>query len=322
MGGAYKTPTPMKPNRPSFTDDHPPYPLFFCQAFGLTIASVLPLPELLPAAGAADVTISYGAVPDELESVEQRGVCFQANSAAFLLKLKRVAKYLVTAGERIVIERVPGVQDQEVRLFLLGSAMAALLQQRGLLPLHGCAVAVNRGAAVFVGFSGCGKSTLAGALRQRGYRVMADDICVLSFAPRGEPLILAAYPQLKLWGDAVKILEERREELPRVRDGLEKFGLPLEGGFVNNSLPLTRIYELTTSNSQDFKLVSLQGADRLAILINHTYRLRFLTGASGRKRHFEQCRQAASHCRVSRVVRPRHPFRLKELADLVEQDWA
>jgi len=159
-------------------------------------------------------------------------------------------------------------------------------------------------------------------LRQRGYRIMADDVSAISFAPRGEPQILAAYPQLKLWADAVKILEERREELPRVRDGLEKFCVPLEGGFAHDSLPLTRIYELAPSNSQDFNLVSLQGADKLAVLINHTYRLRYLTGAIGRKRHFEQCRQTAGHCRVSRVVRPRDPFLLEELADLVEQDWA
>ncbi len=304
---------------PSF-DNLPP--LYHYQAFGLNLSSALPLPELLPAAGAADVTISYGAVPDDLEAVEQRGVCFQANSGAFLLKLKGIAKYLVIAGERIIIERVPEVEDQKVRLFLLGPALAALLLQRGLLPLHGCAVAANGGAVVFVGVSGCGKSSLAGALRQRGYRIMADDVCVISFSPREEPLILAAYPQLKLWADALNILKEPRKELLRVRDGLEKFCLPLEGGFAHNSLPLTRIYELTLHNSRDFEFVSLQGADRLAVLINHTYRLRYLAGAAGRKRHFEQCRQAAGHCRVSRLVRPRDPFLLDELADLVEQDWA
>ena len=88
------------------------------------------------------------------------------------------------------------------------SPFAALLLQRGLLPLHGCAIEVDGGAAVFVGRSGCGKSTLAGALRQRGYRVLADDICVISFSAAGEPMVLAAFPQLKLWADALKNLGE------------------------------------------------------------------------------------------------------------------
>ena len=247
-----------------------PFSLYSYQAFGLTIASALPCPELLPAEGAADVSIRYGTVPDSLEAVQQQGVCYQVNSEAFLLRLKAIAKYLVTGGEQIIIEPVPGVQDKDVRLFLLGSAFAALLQQRGLLPLHGCAVEVNGGAAVFVGPSGCGKSTLAGALRQRGYRVMADDVCVVSLSPAGAPLVVSAYPQIKLWADAVKILGKRREELPRVRDGLEKYGLTLRDDFSTNSSPLKRVYELSVSNSPEFKLSAMQGLDKLGVLLRHT----------------------------------------------------
>ena len=299
-----------------------PFLVYYYQAFGLTIESPLVCPELLPAEGAADVTIRYGAVPDSLESVQQQGVWYQVNSGAFLLKIDAIAKYLMITGEQIIIERVPGAQDNEVRLFLLGSAFAALLQQRGLLPLHGCAVEVNGGAAVFVGPSGCGKSTLAGALRQRGYRVMADDVCVVSFSPAGAPLALSAYPQLKLWADALKILGKNPEDLPRVEAGLEKYGLPLGEGFSNNSSPLKRVYELVVSNSQDLELTTLQGMDKLAVLIRHTYRLQFLAGTLGKKRHFEQCGQAARHCQVTRLVRPMYPFRLEDLADLVEKDWA
>ena len=298
-----------------------PSPVNYYQAFGLTIASALPCPELLPAEGAADISVHFGAVPDGLEAVQQQGVCYQVNSEAFLLKIKTIAKYLVTAGKQIIIEPAPGVQDKDVRLFLLGSAFAALLQQRGLLPLHGCAVAVNGSAAVLLGPSGCGKSTLAEALRQRGYQVMADDVCVISFTPAGEPLVVAAYPQLKLWADAAKKLGKKPGEMPRVKAGLEKYGLPLREGFANKSSPLKRVYELAVSNSPDFELVSLQGMDKLTVLMRNTYRLQYLAGTSGKKRHFEQCGQAARHCQISRLVRPRWPFLLEELADLLQKDW-
>lgn len=298
-------------------------PIYYYQAFGLTIASALACPELLPGEGAAEVTIRYGPVPDALEAVQQEWVCYQVNPVAFLLKINNIAKYLVTGGEEIIIERVPGAQDNEVRLFLLGSAFGALLQQRGLLPLHGCAVEVDGGAAVFVGSSGCGKSTLAGVLRQRGYPVMADDLCVISFSPAGAPLVLAAYPQLKLWTDAVKVLGKNPEGLNRIiaEAEREKYGLPLGEGFTSNDLPLKRVYELAVGDSQDFELTSLQGTDKLTVLINYTYRLEFLAGTSEKKRHFEQCGRAAHHCQVRRLVRPRWPFRLEELADLVEKDW-
>ena len=296
-------------------------PVYYYQAFGLIIESPLICPELLPAEGAAEVTIRYGAVPDNLESIQQQGVCYQVNSESFLLKLKGIAKYLVTAGEQIIIDPSPGVKDNEVRLFLLGSAFAALLLQRGLLPLHGCAIEVNGGAVVFVGPSGCGKSTLAGALGQRGYRVLADDVCVISFSTAGEPLVLAAYPQLKLWADAVKILGRNSGELIRVKAGLEKYCLPIRDDFANSSLPLQRVYELGVSNFKEFEYTPIHGMEKLTVLMLHTYRPQFLAGSLMKKRHFEQCSRAARNCRVSRLVRPRRPFRLEELADLVEKDW-
>jgi len=297
-------------------------PIYYYQAFGLTIASALLCPELLPGEGPAEVTIRYGAVPDALEDIQQQGVCYQVNAKAFLLKLKGIAKYLVTAGEQIIIEPVPGVEDGKVRLFLLGSSFAALLQQRGLLALHGCAVEVKNRAAVIVGPSGCGKSTLAAALHQRGYRVMADDVSVISFSSAGIPLVISAYPQLKLWADAMKLVGQNQEDLPRVRAELEKYALPLGEGFARHPAPLQLVYELTVSNSPEFKLTSLQGTDKLTVLMKHTYRLQFLAGAAAHKRHFAQCGQAARHCRVSRLVRPRWPFELAELVESLEKDWA
>jgi len=291
------------------------------QAFGLTIDSELPCPELLPGEGAADVTIRYGVVPDNLDSTQYQGVCFQVNSKAFLLKLDNLAKYLVTAGEQIIIERAPGVQDSEVRLFLLGSAMGALLQQRGLLPLHGCAVEVKHEAVVFVGHSGSGKSTLACVLRQRGYRILADDVSVISFSAVKAPFVNSAYPQLKLGADILRLLGEDSDGLPLVKAGLNKFGIPLlEEGFVKTPIPLKRVYELRISNSQDLEITPLEGMDKLAIIIGHTYRPQFLTGKAEKNRHFEQCGQTARHCQASRLVRP-NSCRLEELVDRVEEDW-
>ena len=81
----------------------------------------------------------------------------------------------------IVAEPRQGVPDSNVRLFLLGSAMGALLHQRGLLPLHTNAVEVGGRAFAFMGKSGAGKSTLAAWFHDRGFRIVADDVCVVGF---------------------------------------------------------------------------------------------------------------------------------------------
>jgi hypothetical protein len=49
------------------------------QAFGLTIAAELPLPELMPAAPEAvpDVRITFGSTPESLETPTAHGVLYQ-----------------------------------------------------------------------------------------------------------------------------------------------------------------------------------------------------------------------------------------------------
>jgi hypothetical protein len=295
---------------------------FHYQAFGLNIASTIACPELLPRSGEPDVFIRHGTVPEDLDPVLQRGVCYQVNSEAFLLKRQSIAKYFVVGGKEIIVEPAPGANDNEVRLFLLGSAFAALLHQRSLLPLHGCAIEVKDGAVIFVGVSASGKSTLAGALQQRGYRVMADDVCVLGFSPEGVPVVNPSCTRIKLWADVLKELGENPEGLLRVNPRLEKYAFPLRGKYCSRPQPVLQVFELTSHNFQDFKITPLQGMDKLAVLLKHTYRVGFLSGLARKKLHFEQCGRAARNFSVSRITRPRWPFLLSELVDLVEQEWA
>jgi hypothetical protein len=73
------------------------------------------------------VTIRFGAVPAHPQRVDDSGVLYQANADQFLLRLPKIAAYLVQNGDEIVIDRAPGATDDEVPLFLLGSCLGALL---------------------------------------------------------------------------------------------------------------------------------------------------------------------------------------------------
>jgi hypothetical protein len=297
-------------------------PVYSYQAFGLIIESTVACPELLPQEGAPDVTIHYGDVPESLDDGADKNAWYQQNSEAVLLKIDSIAKYLILRGEKIIIERASGSHNDEVRLYLFGSAFGALLHQRGMLPLHGSAIEVHGSAVVFVGPSGCGKSTLAGAFHQRGYRLVADDICVLSTSTGELPMVFPGFPRLKLWSDALKKLGKNSDELLRIIAKLDKFHLSLREEFCHYPRPLNRIYELAPADTQEIAITRLQGMEKLTTLIDHTYRLEFLTGPQRKQWHFKQCAMAARHAAVSRVTRPSGAFLLDDLADLVEQDWA
>ncbi len=58
------------------------------------------------------------------------------------------------------------------------------------------------------------------------------------------------------------------------------------------------------------------------MFINNTYRRRFLDALDGRAGHFEKAAAIAKRTKVSRVTRPRRPFLLDELIQLLEEDFA
>jgi len=197
-----------------------------------------------------------------------------------------------------------------------------LLHQRGLLPLHGSAIEANGGCVAILGDSGLGKSALAGGFLKRGYRIMADDICVVSVDGDSAPLVFSGYPQLKLWADTVGKLGEKPESLPRVYSKEEKYGLRIKGEFCQTILPLHHIYVLETNNTQEFNIMRVKGMEKLMAIINNTYRLFFIDDLSIKATHFKQCVEVAKHAVVSRVTRPHEPFLLDELVNLLEADFS
>ena len=268
------------------------------------------------------MVVQHGKVPSEIPNAKIKGVRYQAGPGAFLLKVDGIARYYVTEGRRILIERKPGATDEEILLFLMGSAMGALLHQRNILPLHASAVQVDGKAVLFTGPSSIGKSTLACGFQKRGYALLADDVCAVSANENGEALAIPGFPQLKLWADALKKLEEDRKGLNRVRldQDFEKYFVPFDNAG-NSPVPVRSVFVLDTTNTDKFEIDPLKRGDKIDPIINNTYRPRFLEGLGGKKEHFKQCAAVAAKAGVIRIIRPRKGFRLDELMDLVERNW-
>jgi hypothetical protein len=292
------------------------------KAYGLKITSCIPCPELLAGNGSPDVTIRYGKTPRSLAGAQAKAGYYQATPEQLLLTIDGAARFLVSRGEEILIDRASDSNDVEVRLYLLGSALGALLHQRGLLPLHASAFEANGGCVAILGHTGLGKSTLAGVFRKRGYRIIADDVCVVSVNGIEVPLVLPGYPQLKLSTDAARKLGERPESMLKILSKPEKYGLGLEGSFYQEPLSLHRLYVLSTPHAHVFNLRQLKGMEKLTAIINNTYRVQFIEGLGRKESHFEQCVAVAKHVAVKRVTRPDEPFLLDELADLLEKDFS
>lgn len=294
------------------------------RAFGLTMASAMELPHLPTSGnGPPDVQIRFGAVPPALQDPTLRKVFYQARDNEWLLNTVHIAgaRFLVRNGDEVLIEQREAHDDDVLRLFLLGSCMGALLYQRGTVPLHGNAVATDRGAVVIAGGTGVGKSTLTMALHRRGYRVLADDICAVNLRDGSEPVVEPGFPRLKLWADTCERFGVDTNALLRIRPEIEKYHYPLDGAFCAERRPLHAVYLLTTGGGVARpSLRPLTGVAKLTELQAQLYKVGFEEARKTWPWLFPHMSAIAQGVRVYLVARPKIDL-LDELADLIEGDF-
>jgi hypothetical protein len=290
-------------------------------AYGLSIDSELSLPELLAAtetASPADVFIRFGAIDAvKRQSAKQLGPYLWANPTGLWLEVPGVAHFQVENGCDIRIAPSPGVDEDSVRVFLLGSALGALLFQRGYLVLHGNAIQIGDACMICVGPSGAGKSTLAAGFWQRGYPVLADDVVPINAQSQALP----GFPRIKLWQDVADQLKIDTQPLRRIRPDMQKFNQPVEAP-QPAPLPVRWIYHLNSHLNDDVKLDSVRGMDRFQVLHYNTYRRRYLAGMSLQPEHLRLSSQLASQVRLARLTRPRARFSLDDMVERILQDIA
>ena len=168
------------------------------QAFGFTISSEMKLPELIQlerSNSSLDIVIQFEQLTDEWNRAEKKEKGYYVKGNRVLFEIDQVAVFAVEAGKSISISPLPGSDEDEIRLYVLGTCMGIILMQQYLLPLHGSAVVLNGEAYAIVGDSGAGKSTLASAFMSEGVKLLSDDVIPICFT--GErPMVIPSYPCL------------------------------------------------------------------------------------------------------------------------------
>ena len=290
-------------------------------AWGLRIRSEIALPlSPAPAEGEPDLNIRLGAAPEALAAPRLARGAWGAAPGLFLLKVEGVARYLVREGSDIVVEPAGnGAPDHDgaVSTFLLGSVLAACLQQRGILTLHASAAATERGAVLFAGHSGIGKSTLLATLVERGYAMLSDD--VTGIVPNGgaPPAALPAFPHLRLWADAVQALGWQDKARERVRPNMEKYLAPA-GRFRDAPLQVRAVFVLTRHNRDGIEIETAPPGAAFERLARRIYRKQYARGLGRGREHFRILAALAGGAQVVRVAVPMHGSPPAALADRIE----
>lgn len=231
---------------------HDTGPVRLYEAYGRTIASAYPLPELreapagephwrfdvveaLPAAADARALgddLLYADVHARLES----------HAAGHRIRVDDTGVFdLSRDRRRIAWERREASWPDFVRAHLLGRVLATALHLEGWLPLHGSAVRAADGVIAFLGAKGYGKSTLALALEAQGAPLVTDD--TLPVEP-GEPP--RAWPGVQ----SLRVRDDAREAVGvdaptfESREGKRVIAAPTLAHTASEPVPLSAIYLL------------------------------------------------------------------------------
>lgn len=275
-------------------------------SFGLCIRSDIELPELrvLGMEENTDLTITFKTIPSELPDDSYRGKNFQISPSQVLIRIEQVASYLVRNGREICISPAPCAEMALVRLFLLGPVIGIALHQRGFLVLHGSSVQWNNQAIIFAGTSGSGKSTIAGALIQRGFPFLADDLCPLHIEDNNIPLLLPSIPQLKLMEEVLAELDISPEAASRLSSVTDKYGISFVEKISSEPLPVRLIFILQPEpTSKDIRIEQLAGIKKFHALKENTYRFPLLQYMNLTAKHFGLVASMANNVTVYRITR-------------------
>ncbi len=251
------------------------------------IRSAVPFPELKPT------------------SIQRRGIMAESaegEDGTIYLRWEGVAGYKAVNGHTLHVKTY--TEDAGLlSLFTVSEALGCILFQRGLLLLHASSVQVGEVAYSFLGEPGAGKSTTATAFVKHGALLLSDDLTAICFDDKNRPYVLPAYPQLKIWENAVDGLKFDKSELAPVAEGINKFSLRPSHNFPAQPVPLAKIFLLhkPADLAADQKLSPIEAPIEL---VRHFPLSTHLLRGRVHQNHFQQSSWCAVHAEIWNKKRP------------------
>ncbi|MDD3907631.1 MAG: hypothetical protein PHF34_05380 [Bacteroidales bacterium] len=227
----------------------------------------------------------------------------KVNNQNLWLDIYNIAQFYVHNGEKIVIQPYKNAEPDSIELFLNGSALGAILHQRGIMPFHGSAFNFIDKGILICGTSGSGKSSVTAAFCQNGAQFLSDDITPVSLYD-SKIFIEPLKTRMKLWDDSIEKLNLKNKNLKRIRPTLDKYYVPYPEDHKKHLL--NHLVILGVHNQPNFQAQEINNLEKYNALRGQIYRKTYLKGMpETEKKYFKQILQIASAITVTMVFRPK-----------------
>jgi len=289
------------------------------QAFGLLICSEIAFPELLPSRiDPLLVDINITVDPLLQYRVPLNDDQYIANALKVTMSIKNAGVFQINEGKTIIVSPYEGVDEDIIRLYILGTCMGVVLLQRSVFPLHGSAIASNDKVYAIIGESGAGKSTLTTALLKEGFTLLSDDIVPLVIDNNmNKPIVYPSYPQQKLWQNSLDSFGMENTSLRPIFGRATKFCVSVRDNYCSEPLPLAGIFELSTTDVAGASFNPINKLESLPMLYQHTFRQFLLPRMGLVDWHFKFSASLSQMIPMYRIKRPINEYSIPQLADFI-----
>lgn len=295
--------------------------VMYYRAFGFTVVSTIHLPELVQLheiQGSPDITIETTDLSQLWISMEAELGKYTVREGNVIFQIPHLGIFYIEHGNKILISPAIGSDKDEIRLYILGSCMGALLLQRKILPLHGSAVVIEGNAYAIVGDSGAGKSTLASAIMKQGYPLLSDDVIAISFSSDQQTAyVTPSYPQQKLWQESMDHFGMESAGYRPLFKRETKFSIPVASNYESKPVPIAGIFELVKTEGEHVAIGRMPSLECLSMLYHHTFRNFLVHRMNLSSWHFDMTAKLVNKLSLYRLERPVSKFTAPDLVSTI-----
>ncbi len=230
---------------------------------------------------------------------------FEGSYQKFTFNPDTKVQFCIENGKTITVRKFDkSISEDTLRLYILGTCMAIILQQRNILCLHASGLVKGKQSFLLTGNSGVGKSTSLNYFSNKGYKFIGDDVLPIL---KGEKLqVIPAYPQSKLWEQTIEELRIDKTLISRrIRPELEKFGVLLKHQFYNQKITPQFVIWLDWHEETSIKFERVNQDKAFFIYRQNIYRREALISKESQKLLLDYASFLAQELPLYRFKRPK-----------------
>ena len=295
--------------------------MHYYQLYGLIIASQIELPYAKTILK-VDEDISIILTPDLEVSLENTKDIngFKLDEHGSVYFDSGHGWLYIEEGKTIKLKLENKADTQAITQYIMGSAMAVILQQRKTLLLHASAVSKDGRAMIITGPSGLGKSSTAALLNDAGYDLISDDMAAIRF--QGDQAWIMSGPSIqKIGTDVLRHLNEPIDEkVKTLADGKPKYFRPFTAS--EKMMPISHIYCLARTDSTHSDLFTGPELKQFYSVYRNSFRFRLIGPLGFAKRHMEQCTDLYKMVTTKTLALPNDYLDFDNTVSLLDRDFS